>query len=257
MDYRNKVIFGDCLTGLKQVPDNTFDVAFTSPPYADFGVESSESIKMRGGDNPYRTHRKYLNVEQHVDDWLQWQIEIIDELLRTCKKWVIYNVGAIKTNRANVYKLIGHYADRIHDDIIWYKPNGLLCCNEGSISNTYEHILLIKKNVKDMIHVKSRLFRNVIDGIGVNSNNEFADIHHAVMNKKLSDLCINEFTDIHDLVVDPFIGVGTTALSCKHNNRYYCGFEICKQYYEICLERVENGFVQEEVNVNENSPLFE
>ena len=238
---RNKIILGDCLTNLKSIADDTFDVAFTSPPYADTGTQSFDDIKALGkGNNPYGTHRKYINVESHINDWLEWQIEIIDELLRTCKKWVIYNIGAIKINRANVYKLIGHYADRIHEDVIWYKTNGLPCRNEGSISNTYEHILLIKKNPKDMIHVKSHCFRNVIDTIGVNSNNEFADIHHATMNKKLSDLCIYEFTDVGDFVIDPFMGMGTTAMSCIDLKRDYYGFEICEEYYNKCLERLRN-----------------
>jgi len=237
---KNSIILGDCLSGLKEIEDNTFDVAFTSPPYGDIGTESFEEIKAKGkGNNPYGTHRKYLNVEQHIDDWYEWQVEIIDELLRICKKWVIYNIGAIKVNRENVYKLIGHYADRIHDDIIWYKSNGLPCRNEGSISNTYEHILLIKKNPKDMIHVKSHCFRNVIEE-GVNSQNEFAHIHHAVMNKRISDICINEFTDVGDFVIDPFMGMGTTAMSCIDLKRNYFGFEICEEYYKNCLQRIQN-----------------
>ena len=237
---KNSIILGDCLSGLKEIEDNTFDVAFTSPPYGDIGTESFEEIKAKGkGNNPYGTHRKYLNVEQHIDDWYEWQVEIIDELLRTCKKWVVYNIGAIKVNRENVYKLIGHYADRIHDDIIWFKPNGLVCRNEGSISNTYEHILLIKKNPKDMIHVKSHCFRNVIYE-GVNSQNEFAHIHHAVMNKRVSDICINEFTDVDDFIIDPFMGMGTTAISCIDLKRNYFGFEICEEYYKNCLQRIQN-----------------
>ena len=237
---RNKIVLGDCLKNLKQIQDNTFDVAFTSPPYGDNGTETFEDVKAKGkGNNPYGIHRKYLNVEQHIDDWYEWQVEIIDELLRVCKKWVVYNIGAIKTNRENVYKLIGHYADRIHDDIIWYKPNGLPCRNQGSISNTYEHILLIKKNPKDMIHVHSHDFRNVITTIGVNSQNEFADIHHVVMNKKLADVCINEFTNEGDFVIDPFMGMGTTAMSCIDLKRDYFGFEICEDYYKTCNDRLK------------------
>lgn len=234
---KNSIILGDCLSGLKEIEDNTFDFAFTSPPYGDIGTESFEDIKIKGkGNNPYGTHRKYLNVEQHIDDWYEWQVEIINELLRTCKKWVIYNIGAIKVNRENVYKLIGHYADRIHDDIIWYKSNGLPCRNEGSISNTYEHILLIKKNPKDMIHVKSHCFRNVIEE-GVNSQNEFAHIHHAVMNKRISDICINEFTDAGDFVIDPFMGMGTTAMSCIDLKRNYFDLKFVKNIIKIvCKE---------------------
>lgn len=239
MINRNEIVLGDCLVGLKEIRDDIFDVTFTSPPYGDVGTETFEEIRARGkGNNPNGTHRKYLNVEQHIDDWFKWQIEIINELLRVTKKYVIYNVGAIYPNRTNVYKLIGHFAENIHDDIIWYKSNGLPCHNEGSISNTYEHILIIKKNPKDKVKVNGFGFRNVINGIGVNSQNEFADIHHAVMNKKLSDLIISKFTSENDFVLDPFMGMGTTAMSCIDLKRDYYGFEICKEYYDKCIERL-------------------
>lgn len=238
----NTIILGDCLENLKQITDNTFDVAFTSPPYGDKGDKFYEEIqKTKTSRNPFGVHNKYLTFESHFgEDWFNWQVEIIDELLRVCKKWVIYNIGAISYNRENVYKIIGHYADRIQDDIIWYKPNGLPCWNEGSISNTYEHILLIKKNKNDKIKVHSKDFRNVITKIGVNSQNEFAEIHHAVMPKKLADLCIYEFTDDGDFVIDPFMGMGTTAMSCIDLKRKYFGFEICEEYYNKCMERIKN-----------------
>lgn len=232
---RNKIIFGDCLENLKLIDDDTFDVAFTSPPYADKGSENYGSRE----SNSYGVHKKYLTVETHFgEDWLKWQIEVIDQLLRVCKKWVVYNIGAISSNRENVYKLIGHYAELIHDDIIWYKTNGLPCPNEGSISNTYEHILLIKKNKNDKIKVHTNGFRNVITKIGVNSSNDYADVHHAVMNKKLADVCISEFTDEGDFVLDPFMGMGTTAMSCKDFKRDYYGFEICKEYYTLAINRL-------------------
>lgn len=141
-----------------------------------------------------------------------------------------------------IYKLIGKYADRIHDILIWNKPNGTPCGTPNSISNGYEFIILIKKNSKDVIHTNSKFFRNVIN-LPSNMNLEFNDVHHAVMNKKLADICIKEFTSEGDLVLDPFMGVGTTAISCKQMKRDYVGFEICDVYYKKCLERIENGFV--------------
>lgn len=250
MDYRNKVIFGDCLENMRKMPSNCVDVTFTSPPYAEKGKEEFQD------KNPCGTHRKYLNVESHIgEDWLNWQIQVIDECLRLTKKWVVYNIGCMAHQRKYIYKLIGNYADRIHDILIWNKPNGLPCGTPNSISNTYEFILLIKKNPKDVIHTNSKFFRNVIN-LPNNMNLEFNDVHHAVMNKELADICIQEFTNEGDLVLDPFMGVGTTAVSCKQKKRDYVGFEICDVYYEKCLERIENGFVQKEIKLDESSPLF-
>lgn len=230
---KNTVVLGDCLEGLKQIPDDTFDIAVTSPPYAHKGSEEIDNYA--GG-----THRPYICKETILkEEWLDWQINIIDNLLRTCKKYVVYNVGDNSENRDNVYRLMGHYADKIHDDIIWYKPNGIPCYNEGSIANTYEHVLIIKKTPKTKVKVHSRDFRNVISGIGVNSNNQYAAIHHAVMNEKLSDLLIYEFTEKGDFVIDPFMGLGTTGVSCVKFDRYYFGFEIFELYHHECVKRLE------------------
>jgi DNA modification methylase len=58
------------------------------------------------------------------------------------------------------------------------------------------------------------------------------------MNKKLSDLIISKFTSENDFVLDPFMGMGTTAMSCIDLKRDYYGFEICKEYYDKCMERL-------------------
>lgn len=110
----NQIVVDDCLNHLKTIQDNTFDITFTSPPY---GFNAKQ-------DN--NSHKKYINSETILKkDWLDWQIKVIDECLRVSKKYVIYNIGAIKENRENVYRLIGYYADKIHDDMIWYKVNVL------------------------------------------------------------------------------------------------------------------------------------
>ena len=231
-DYKDKIILGDCLENMAEMPDNCVDVTFTSPPYAEKGRGEFQTT------NPCGTHRKYKVVESYVgEEWYDWQIKVINECLRLSKKWVIYNIGCMAHMRPYIYKLIGYYADRIHDILVWAKPNGLPCGTPKSISNTYEFIFLIKKNPKDVIHTNSDFFRNVIN-LPVN-NNEFSNIHHAVMSKSLSDLCIKEFTSEGDLVLDPFMGLGTTALSCLQQNRHYIGFEIYELYYNKCLARVE------------------
>ena len=236
--YENKVVLGDCLPNLKNIEDNTFDVTFTSPPYADSGNNNDWENYEKRGDKSCCTHKKYISVESYNgEDWLNWQINIIDECLRVSKKMVIYNIGAILNNRVNVYKLIGHYAENLKDDIIWYKPNGLPSSTKGALSNTYEHILLIQKDMKQTIKVNSDFFRNVIV-LPTNPNRKYAKIHKAIMNKELSDICIREFTNEGDLVLDPFMGSGTTALSCIDLHRNYYGYEICKEYYDLCQQRI-------------------
>ena len=231
----NNIYNMDCVEGLKQIEDNSVDFCITSPPYGDTG---KSNFNTETSSNPCGVHKKYLDVEEHIQDWFEWQCEVIDELLRVTKKLVIYNIAGIKTNRENVYKLIGHYSDRIHDIMIWYKPNGLPSSTPNSISNTYEYVILFKPDGVDTVKVNSPVYRNVIVN-GVNSNNKYANIHHAVMPEAFCAELVREFTQEGDIVLDPFSGMATTAISCIKCKRKYIGFELCKEYYNKSLERIE------------------
>lgn len=220
---------------MKEMKDNTVDVSFTSPPYNDTGTSNEDVSTVKYGNN---THKKYLNVETRKD-WFEWQCDVIDEMLRVSKKYVLYNIQGIKSNRRNVYKLIGRYADRIHDIVIWYKPNGCPTSTPNKISNKYEFLLIIKCDGVKKVDVNSKFYTNVIVQ-NINSNKEFSKIHRAVMSKEFCDEVIREFTNIGDIILDPFMGMGTTAVCAKEQNRHYIGFEINETYVTECKKRIES-----------------
>ena len=223
----NSVVLGDCLELLKKLDDNSIDVSFTSPPY--YSV---------GGGHGSNNKQKYLEPEKY-EDWFRFQTNVIDELLRVTKKYVLYNVQALHGNKHNVYKLIGHYAERIHDIVIWYKPNGCPSGTPHKISNKYEFLFVLKPNGVKVVDVNSEYYTNVIVKKGMNDN-EYSDIHRAVMNKQFCDEVIYEFTQENDIVLDPFFGTGTTGICCKEQGRRFIGFEINKTYYEVSKKRI-NG----------------
>ena len=149
---------GDCLELMKQLSDKCVDVSFTSPPYNDTGNKNQDvAIADEGGC----THKKYLHVETRKD-WFEWMCEVIDEMRRITKKYVLLNVQALKKNRENIYKLIGHYSKHIHDIVIWYKPNGLPTSTPNKLSNTYEFLIIIKCDGVKGVDVNSTFYRNVI-----------------------------------------------------------------------------------------------
>ena len=63
--------------------------------------------------------------------------------------------------------------------------------------------------------------------------------HPTVKPLELIDHLVKLFSKEGSLVLDPFLGSGTTALSCKNNNRRYLGYEINKEYFEICKSRLQ------------------
>lgn len=223
------------------------------------GGSSVEEQKSKGCKNPYNVKRKYLDEESMTgDEWYNWQIKVINELLRITKKYVIYNVQGVVSIRKYVYKLMGYFSEYIYDDVIWYKENPIPTSTENSMTNSYEHILILNKNKKPVKVNSKHYFKNVIQ-LPCNSNKDFSDIHHAVMNLNLSNKIIEEFTIKEDLVYDAFFGCGTTGLSCKLLGRKYTGTEINKTYYDVSIDRIaNNGKYQKEITDEEfnEMPLF-
>ena len=228
------VLLDDCLQGMKNMDDNIIDVSFTSPPYNDTGTKNEDVANITSSN----THKKYLDVE-YRKDWYEWQCEVIDEMLRVTRKYVLYNVQGLSKTRKDIYKIIGKYANRIHDILIWYKPNGCPTSTPHKISNKYEMVLILKPDGVKGCDVNSKFYTNVIVN-NINPNKDYAKIHRAVMNKDFCSEIIKEFTQENDIVLDPFMGLGTTALCCMEQNRKFVGFELCETYITEMAKRLDN-----------------
>lgn len=186
---------------LKQMKDCSVDVTFTSPPYNDSAKTERDVEKKR--------HLKYEQIESR-DDWLEWQIEVIDQLLRVTKKYVLYNVQAILSNREDVYKLIGHYAEQIHQILIWYKPNAQPQPYKNRIGNSYEMVLILRGKKFKNLHINSEHYSNVIVQ-NINADHRYSDKHRAVMSISFSDEIIREFTQGGGDCVRPLHGLSNNG----------------------------------------------
>lgn len=224
-----KLICGDCLQIMKEMKDQSVDVVFTSPPYNDSGTTER--------DKEMKRHMKYENVEFR-SDWFEWQCECIDEMVRLSKKYVLYNVQALLSNKQDVYRLIGHYADQIHQILIWYKPNAQPQPYVHRIGNSYEMVLIIKGKQFKRLHINSEQYSNVIVK-NISSNHAYSDKHRALMSEPFCDEIIREFTMEHETVLDPFMGLATTGISCYRQCRDFIGIEIHKPYFDIAQDRME------------------
>ena len=229
IDGKYTLICGDCLEALRQMEDCSVDVTFTSPPYNDSGKTERDVQTLR--------HIKYEYVESR-SDWFEWQCDVIDELLRVTKKYVLYNVQALLSNREDVYRLIGHYAEQIHQILIWYKPNAQPQPYPNRIGNSYEMVLILRGRNFKALHINSEHYSNVIVQ-NINTDHAWSDKHRALMSTPFADEIIREFTQKGEMVLDPFMGLATTGLSCVRQGRRFTGIEIHPPYYQIALERME------------------
>ena len=91
-----------------------------------------------------------------------------------------------------------------------------------------------RKNTKKVGNV----FKYSIGG-GISTKDKVAFKHPAIFPEKLVHDQIITWSNENDIILDPFMGSGTTAKTAKLNNRKYIGFEISKEYCDICEERLK------------------
>ena len=223
-----KIINGDCLEEMRKMADNSIDYIFTSPPYND-SAKTKRDIETK-------RHCKYKEIE-YRKDWFEWQCEVIDEMLRITKEIVMYNIQPILSNKKDVYRLIGKYADKIDQIIIWYKPNAQPQHYEHRIANAYEMVLILRGGDFDTLYVEDNISNVVIQNI--NSDREYNEIHRAIMSKGFADYMIQQFTKEETTVLDPFSGLATTGIACINQNRKYIGIEKDKEYADLSIKRIE------------------
>lgn len=149
------------------------------------------------------------------------------------------------------------------DDIIWEKPEGSVPNRNGKFSYhrkpvaykpnvVTEYILVFQKPMKGLI---DKILKNTPDGILSDSlvhddyertniwkiNPEIKSKHPAPFPISLPMKLIQYYSFVNDIILDPFMGSGTTCLAAKKLNRNYIGIEKNKDYYEMSKNRIENG----------------
>ena len=210
-----KLINDDCFQALKGIDDKSVDYVLTSPPYN------------------RKRNDKYSEYDDNINDYYTFLLTITDVLLEKTRKHIFMNIQANYYNKEDVHKYIGHYADKIQNIIIWEKTNPMPASG-NNITNAYEYIIVLGNEPlkSNETYTKNHITTNIC-------RNEFHKVHKAVMNQELSDWLIEKFTKEGDIILDPFMGTGTTGVSCKKYNRKFIGIELVEKYFKIAEERLK------------------
>ena len=236
----NKIYNEDCLEGMKRMPDKSVDLIFTSPPY-------NMNLRIRNGKYCSRQivkeiSTKYENFSDNLsmEDYFEFNKKIIEELTRI-GGLVFYNIQFLTGNKVALFKLIGHFSEILKEVIVWDKVNGQPAIQEGVLNSQYEVILVF-----DSSNAISRKFDTATFKRGTLSNvwnikrgKKYSSKHGATFPVELAERVILNFADKNALILDPFIGLGTTAIAAINTKRNFIGFELDKDYFEIAQNRIE------------------
>jgi modification methylase len=238
--FLNKIICGDAVEVMKQMPDNSVDLVITSPPY---NLKNSTGNGMKDGrggkwanaalQKGYTNHDDCMPHEEYV----KWQRDCLTEMMR-----LISTNGAIFYNHKWRVQA-GLLQDRhdivsgfpVRQIIIWRRKGGLNF-NPGYFLPTYEVIYLIAKQEFKLMP-KANAHGDIWE-----FTQEMNNDHPAAFPVNLIDRIVAS-TDAK-IVLDPFMGSGTTAISAINFKRNYIGIDISPEYCEMARERIKQHQAQ-------------
>ena len=241
----------DCLEGLKQLDDGSIDLTVTSPPYDDL--------------------RKYNNNFDFEN--------IAKELYRVTEDggvvvWVVADKTKNGSETGTSFKQALFFKDigfNLHDTMIWFKPNGFNFGSNYCYKQSFEYMFVLSKGkpktinfIKDipskMAGKKIGSVRKHADGtidkdprtyiqqkFKKRNNVWFINRpienygHPAVFPKQIAQDHIISWSKEGDIVLDPFMGSGTTGVACIVTNRNFIGIELNPDYFEIAKKRIKEA----------------
>lgn len=243
--YINKILQGNCLVLFKEIPDNSIDVTFADPPF---------NLKKK-----YDNYRDCLEFKQYLNWCKKW----IKEMIRVTKP-----TGSILVH--NIPRWLTHYAEPLNNLadfkhwISWDAPTSpmgktlqpshyglLLYARDAKRIKFYEiryphkrcrkcgYLLKDYGGKKEALHPFGPLLSDVWTDIHRIKHNKYRDSHPCQLPIHLLERIILMSSDEGDIVLDPFIGTGTTAIAAKRLGRKYIGFDIDEKYVNITKRKLE------------------
>ena len=196
---------GDCLELMRDIPDKSIDLIVTDPPYgkkADKGTNgfgTSKNRRYQGGWDNQRPDK-----------------QVFDEMFRISKNLIIFGANYF----CDMLPFSNHW-------IFWDKKGDI------SFKNPFADGELIYTTFTSPIK------RVVFKQQGFITDSKDKRYHPTQKPSELIQMLIEQYSNEGDIILDPFLGSGTTAVACVNTNRHYIGFELDPQYYDIACKRLD------------------
>ena len=242
----------NCLDTMKRIPDASVDVVITSPPY-------NMNLRIRNGVYTSRQIVKEISTKYEgfsdnmpIDEYYKFHSEVIRELLRI-SNLVFYNIQIVTGSKRSIFKMIGEFSENLKEIIVWDKGHAQPAMQEQVLSRRSELILVFENDYPISRQFRSATFkRGTLDDIWEIKRERKKGVqnHCATFPQELIKTILKNFSKENDVVYDPFLGTGTTAIVAKMMNRRFIGSELSKEYYEISKKKLkEDRFLEEQLDL--------
>jgi site-specific DNA-methyltransferase (adenine-specific) len=225
------LIQGDCLEMMKQIPDKSVDCVITSPPY-------NLNKKASGGGSSKMSYDGWYPDDMPEEKYQEWQKAVIRECLRVCRGSVFYNHRVryawhsrnkfrTPSNIYHPFSWVGEFP--VWCEIIWDRGGTTGHANSRARLSD-ERIYQIGKP-----HKFNDMGYTTVWKISPSKN----EGHVCSFPIELPTRCMLMSTNEGDIVLDPFMGSGTTGVAAKNLGRDFIGIELDPEYFEIAKNRIQ------------------
>lgn len=239
----NQIYNESCLDTLRKMPDNYVDVVVTSPPY-------NMNLRIRNGEYCSRQIVKEISTKYDgfddnlpITEYNKFHSEVLTELLRV-SNLVFYNIQIVTGSKRSIFKMIGDFSESLKDIIVWDKGVAEPAIQQQVLNRRTELILVFEKDYPISRQFRSATFkRGTIEDIWQikrHKSKRKEENHGAVFPEELIFKILENFSKVGDVIYDPFLGTGTTAVVAKKLKRKYIGSELLKSYFNIAKKRIKD-----------------
>lgn len=216
---------GDCLELMKEIPDCSIDLIVTDPPYR---CISGGNKKHKNSPSGILTKNDGKLFEHNDIDASKWFPELYRVLKEGSHCYVMVNL-------LNLYDFMNFAKQagfKIHNLLVWMKNNATP--NKWYMKNCEFTLFLYKgksKFINDCGSKQVHQFNNVICN----------KLHPTEKPVELMEYYISNSSKEGDIILDPFLGSGTTAVAAVNTGRHYIGYELDEKYFDIACQRLDEA----------------
>lgn len=232
-----KLIYQDNRYAIKEIPDNSVDLILTDPPY-NIAKYSTGNIEL-----PNRTP-----LNNDIASWDNIEVkpeEYIEDFIRILKPNGNIFIFTTYNSLGRWHAVFDNKFDTTQF-MIWHKTNPTPNIFKKGFLNSCEIILCFWNKKHTWNFLGQNLMHNFIETPICMGNERLKKPKHPT--QKPIDLLkhiIKIASNPNDIVFDPFMGVGSTAIAALELNRKFCGCEINKEYYDATVERVKQFYINQ------------
>lgn len=248
-NFLNKIIQGDCVEILKQIPDNSVDLVFADPPYnlqLSGELYRPNQTKVDGVNDIWDKFSSFAEYDDFTKSWLK-------ECKRVLKKdGTIWVIGSYH-NIFRVGKIIQDIGFWVLNDVLWIKTNPMPNFKGTRFNNAHETLIWASENEKskytfnyksmkvfnDDKQLRSDWFIPLCSGNERIKDENGNKAHSTQKPFELLYRIITSTSKAGDIVLDPFFGSGTTGAVAKRLRRSFIGIEKEEKYIKIATKRID------------------